>query len=118
MKAIQVSLVLLLVIASACTLGHGGHGGQGGHHSGEHGSKNCTIVPAGTTYCTGVAGPNCTDQTNLRTLLAANTTSVLVCRGRAKTPMSGMIEVELGQDLDDCRGPRCTCFTVAASETR
>ena len=116
MNTIQVSFVLLLAIAFACARGHGGHGG--GYHSGEHESKNCTIVPAGTTNCTGVTGTNCTDQTNLKTLLAANTTSVLVCRGRAKTPVSGTVEVELGQDLDDCRGPKCTCFTVAAAETR
>jgi hypothetical protein len=49
--------------------------------------------------------------------LSAGATTALVCRGRAQTPVSAPIEVELGLHLEECRG-RCTCFTVAAAETR
>jgi hypothetical protein len=64
--SIQFFVVLFFVVASVCARGHGGGQSSGSGESGEHGGKNCTIVPTGTTNCTGVTGPNCTDQANLQ----------------------------------------------------
>ena len=47
-------------------------------------------------------------------LLAAGTNTVLVCEGRRRTPQTRTIRVRLA--IEACR--RCTCFTVAAAETR
>ena len=56
---------IILALFVGMVLAKGGHG-HGGGESGEHGLKNCTIVPSTTTNCTGVTGPNCTDSTALR----------------------------------------------------
>ena len=56
---------LLIVIAVAGFASGHGHSGGGSSGSGEHFGNNCTIVPAGTTNCTGVTGQNCSDSTYL-----------------------------------------------------
>ena len=61
------SAVVLLAIVGIAFAKNGEHGGgQSGGQSGEHGARNCSIVPSTTTSCSGVTGTSCTDSTNLR----------------------------------------------------
>ncbi len=43
-----------------------GNGGQGGGPGGAGQFGSCIIAPAGTTNCTGVTGPSCSDSANLK----------------------------------------------------
>ena len=57
------SVVVLLAVVGIVFAKGGEHGGG---QSGEHGARNCSIVPSTTTNCAGVTGTSCTDSTNLR----------------------------------------------------
>ena len=65
--SLQFSFVLLLAVTSSVSarLPFSRDGHNSSSSESDEGSS-CTIVPAGTTICTGVTGSNCTDQDNLK----------------------------------------------------
>ena len=57
------SLFIVITLTGFVTCHGLYHGSR--NSSGEHFGENCTIVPAGTTNCTGITGHTCSDSTYL-----------------------------------------------------